>query len=46
MADTSAKAGTVEVFHADSLAGPMAALKKAFEAKNAKIGRASCRERV
>jgi len=37
MADTSAKAGTVEVFHADSLAGPMAALKKAFEAKNAGV---------
>jgi molybdate transport system substrate-binding protein len=37
MADSSAKAGTVEVFHADSLAGPMAALKKAFEAKNAGV---------
>jgi molybdate transport system substrate-binding protein len=37
MADTSAKAGTVEVFHADSLAGPMAALKKAFEAKHAGV---------
>jgi molybdate transport system substrate-binding protein len=34
MAISSAKAGTVEVFHADSLAGPMAALKKSFEAKN------------
>jgi molybdate transport system substrate-binding protein len=32
-----AAAGTVEVFHADSLAGPMAALKKAFEAKNANV---------
>jgi len=32
-----AKAGTIEVFHADSLAGPMAALKKAFEAKNAGV---------
>jgi molybdenum ABC transporter molybdate-binding protein len=30
----SAKAGTVVVFHADSLAGPMSELKKAFEAKN------------
>ncbi len=30
----SAVAGTVEVFHADSLAGPMRELKKAFEAKN------------
>jgi molybdate transport system substrate-binding protein len=38
MADISrAGAGTVEVFHADSLAGPMAALKKTFEAKNAGI---------
>lgn len=38
MGDISrAKAGTVEVFHADSLAGPMAALKKAFEAKNAGV---------
>ncbi len=27
----------IEVFHADSLAGPMAQLKKAFEAKNANI---------
>jgi molybdenum ABC transporter molybdate-binding protein len=27
-------AGVVEVFHADSLAGPMRELKKAFEAKN------------
>jgi molybdenum ABC transporter molybdate-binding protein len=27
-------AGTVEVFHADSLAGPMRELKKAFEEKN------------
>src|SRR5829696_2649358 len=38
MADISgAGAGTVEVFHADSLAGPLAALKKAFEAKNAGV---------
>jgi molybdate transport system substrate-binding protein len=37
MAISSAKAGTVEVFHADSLAGPMAALKKSFEAKNAGV---------
>jgi len=29
-----AMAGTVEVFHADSLAGPMRALKSAFEGKN------------
>ena len=29
-----AQAGTIEVFHADSLAGPMKALKAAFEAKN------------
>jgi len=28
-----AMAGTVEVFHADSLAGPMKGLKAAFEAK-------------
>jgi molybdenum ABC transporter molybdate-binding protein len=35
MADIGrAGAGVVEVFHADSLAGPMRALKKAFEAKN------------
>jgi len=27
-------AGIVEIFHADSLAGPMSELKKAFEAKN------------
>ena len=33
----SAAAGTVEVFHADSLAGPMRELKKAFEAKNAGV---------
>jgi molybdate transport system substrate-binding protein len=31
---TVAMAGAVEVFHADSLAGPMRELKKAFEAKN------------
>src|SRR5690349_22486420 len=30
----SAWAGTVEVFHADSLAGPMKGLKAAFETKN------------
>jgi len=29
-----AMAGVVEVFHADSLAGPMRELKKAFEEKN------------
>ena len=34
---SSAAAGTVEVFHADSLAGPMRELKKAFEAKNAGV---------
>jgi len=31
---THAMAGAVEVFHADSLAGPMRELKKAFEEKN------------
>ena len=31
---THAMAGTIEVFHADSLAGPMRELKKAFEEKN------------
>jgi ABC-type molybdate transport system substrate-binding protein len=31
---SSAVAGPIEVFHADSLAGPMRELKKAFEAKN------------
>jgi molybdate transport system substrate-binding protein len=31
---THAMAGTVEVFHADSLAGPMRELNKAFEEKN------------
>ncbi len=31
---STAMAGVVEVFHADSLAGPMSGLKKAFEAKN------------
>jgi molybdenum ABC transporter molybdate-binding protein len=30
----AATAGAIEVFHADSLAGPMSALKKAFEANN------------
>jgi molybdate transport system substrate-binding protein len=33
----SAAAGVVEVFHADSLAGPMRELKGAFEAKNAGV---------
>jgi len=31
---TQSMAGVVEVFHADSLAGPMGELKKAFEAKH------------
>src|SRR5229473_5638807 len=31
---TNVMAGFVEVFHADSLAGPMRELKKAFEEKN------------
>lgn len=31
---TAAMAGTIEVFHADSLAGPMRELGKAFEARN------------
>jgi len=34
MSAAGALAGTIEVFHADSLAGPMRELKKAFEAKN------------
>ena len=34
LAASNAMAGVVEVFHADSLAGPMRELKKAFEAKN------------
>jgi molybdate transport system substrate-binding protein len=34
LAVVPAQAGTIEVFHADSLAGPMKALKAAFEAKN------------
>jgi molybdate transport system substrate-binding protein len=34
IAPGGAAAGNVEVFHADSLAGPMRELKKAFEAKN------------
>lgn len=34
LAASNALAGAVEVFHADSLAGPMRELKKAFEAKN------------
>jgi molybdate transport system substrate-binding protein len=37
MGISNVKAGTVEVFHADSLAGPMAALKQTFEAKNAGV---------
>jgi molybdate/tungstate transport system substrate-binding protein len=32
-----AQAAAIEIFHADSLAGPMAALKKAFETKNAGV---------
>jgi molybdenum ABC transporter molybdate-binding protein len=36
-AATGAMAGGVEVFHADSLAGPMRALKKAFEEKNKNV---------
>jgi molybdate transport system substrate-binding protein len=31
---SNAMAGVIEVFHADSLAGPMSGLKKAFEAKH------------
>jgi molybdenum ABC transporter molybdate-binding protein len=34
---STAKAATIEVFHADSLAGPLAAMKKAFEAKNSGV---------
>ena len=34
---TAAHADQLEVFHADSLAGPMQALTKAFEAKNAGV---------
>jgi len=34
---TNAMAGTVEVFHADSLAGPMRELKTAFEEKNRNV---------
>ena len=30
----TAMAGTVEIFHADSLAGPLGEMKRAFEAKN------------
>jgi len=33
----SARAGAIEVFHADSLAGPMRELKHAYEAKNAGV---------
>lgn len=32
--NSNAMAGVIEVFHADSLAGPMSGLKKAFEAKH------------
>jgi ABC-type molybdate transport system substrate-binding protein len=32
-----AKAASLEVFHADSLAGPMQELKKAFEGKNQRV---------
>jgi molybdate transport system substrate-binding protein len=35
---TSAIAAGLEVFHADSLAGPMSAIKKAFEAKHPDVG--------
>ncbi len=34
---SSAFAGVIEIFHADSLAGPMTALKKEFEAKNTDV---------
>ena len=34
LAVVPAQAGTIDVFHADSLAGPMKALKAAFEARN------------
>ena len=34
---TGAMASSLEVFHADSLAGPMRELKKAFEAKHADV---------
>lgn len=34
---TAALAGVVEVFHADSLGGPMRALKKAFEDRNSGV---------
>jgi molybdate transport system substrate-binding protein len=34
---TGAMASSIEVFHADSLAGPMRELKKAFEAKHAGV---------
>jgi molybdate transport system substrate-binding protein len=34
---SNGKAGTIEVFHADSLAGPLAAMRKAFEAKNSGV---------
>jgi ABC-type molybdate transport system substrate-binding protein len=34
---SNAMAGVIEVFHADSLAGPMSGLKKAFEAKHQSV---------
>lgn len=34
---TNATAGTLEIFHADSLAGPMRELKKAFEAQHPNV---------
>lgn len=34
LATTASRAATLEIFHADSLAGPMRALKSTFEAKN------------
>lgn len=37
LGSSGARAGMIEVFHADSLAGPMAELKKTFEAKNAGV---------
>jgi molybdate transport system substrate-binding protein len=37
LSTASARAGVIEVFHADSLAGPLAALKKTFEANHAGV---------
>jgi molybdate transport system substrate-binding protein len=37
LAVVPAQAGTIDVFHADSLAGPMKALKAAFETKNPEV---------